>query len=88
MFRWRRSRSCNEAETKKYSWRRRSSWPASVLSAGYSTREMLSARATSATAPRWSPALKRSRCSSSSARARHRRKVLTLAPRQPTTGVS
>jgi hypothetical protein len=56
--------------------------------AGYSTREILSARTTSATAPKWSPALKRSRCKSSMARARHRRKVFTLAPRQPTTGVS
>ena len=43
---------------------------------------------TSATAPRWSPALKRPRFRSCSALARHSRKVLTLAPRQPTTGVS
>ncbi|MNL76831.1 hypothetical protein D3C87_2028620 [compost metagenome] len=31
---WRRRMSCSDAEQKKYSWRRRSSWPAEVASAG------------------------------------------------------
>ena len=39
-------------------------------------------------APAWSPLLKISNLISEVERARHKRKVLTLSPRQPTTGVS
>ena len=49
---------------------------------------MLRARLLSDNAPAWSPLLKISNLISVVARARHKRKVLTLSPRQPTTGVS
>jgi len=39
------------AETKKYSWARRSSRPARPLSLGYSTRQMFSDRARASIAP-------------------------------------
>ena len=45
-------------------------------------------RARAATAPTWSPSLKRARSIADSASAFQRRSVLTWRPRQPTTGTS
>ncbi len=74
----RRTRSCSEAEAKKYSCRSRSSCPAGVASLGIEhLGDRLSAARASASAPTWSPWLKASSRSGSAARADHSRSVLT-----------
>src|SRR2546430_2628296 len=75
--------SCSDADTKKYSWRRRNSRPASVLSLGYRIFEIASARDCCARAPTWSPSLNTSRRNGSPARADHSRSGLTWRARQP-----
>ena len=76
----RRSRSCSEAEAKKYSCRSRSSCPAGGRRrSGRARARSPPARTRSASAPTWSPRLKASRRSGSAARADHRRSVLTCA---------
>ena len=70
------------AEHSMYCWRRRSSFPSRVPSAGYSTAQISAARTWRRTASRWLPALKARRSKSDDdGSAFHRRREIVLVVR-------
>ena len=71
--------SCSEAATKKYSCSSRSSWPAGVLSFGYSTLEMFSDSFLSLDRADVVAGLKAFRSKCAGAAACHSRRVLTVS---------